>query len=310
MSIWITGANGFIGRYLARELSGAGHAVHGIGHGAIGDPEQRRIGLRSWLNGEIDAANLNAMASEHGLPSKVFHLAGGSSVGLSIALPLEDFSRTVASTARLLEWLRGAASESRLIVTSSAAVYGAEHPGPIAENAVLTPMSPYGQHKLMMEQLCQSYAFTFGIRSTVVRLFSVYGAHLRKQLLWDICNRLQQGERTLMLGGTGKEIRDWTDVRDVVRLLAKIGNQSQLETLRVVNGGSGLGTSVADVANLLVKHWSNDVTVGYSGVVRAGDPFSLLADDGGLRELAFDWQIPVGQGLGDYVRWFKGQIVG
>jgi UDP-glucose 4-epimerase len=310
MSIWITGANGFIGRYLARELADAGHAVHGIGHGAIGDPEQRRIGLQSWLNGEIDAANLNAMASEHGLPSKVFHLAGGSSVGLSIALPLEDFSRTVASTARLLEWLRGAAAESRLIITSSAAVYGAEHPGPIAENAVLAPMSPYGQHKLMMEQLCQSYAFTFGIRSTIVRLFSVYGAHLRKQLLWDICNRLQQGERTLMLGGTGNEIRDWTDVRDVVRLLAKIGDQPQPEKLRVINGGSGLGTSVAEVANLLVKHWGGDVTVGYSGVVRAGDPFSLLADDGGLRKLAFDWQIPVGRGLDDYVRWFKGQTVG
>lgn len=310
MNIWITGANGFIGRYLARQLADAGHAVHGIGHGAIGDPEQRRIGLRSWLNGEIDAANLNAMASEHGLPSKLFHLAGGSSVGLSIAHPLEDFSRTVASTARLLEWLRGAAPESRLIVTSSAAVYGAEHPGPIPENAVLAPMSPYGQHKLMMEQLCQSYAFTFGIRSTVVRLFSVYGAHLRKQLLWDICNRLEQGERTLTLGGTGGEIRDWTDVRDVVRLLAELGDQPQQETLRVINGGSGHGTSVADVANLLVKYWSGDVTVRYSGIVRAGDPFSLLADDGGLRKFAFDWRIPLRQGLEDYVRWFKGQIVG
>jgi UDP-glucose 4-epimerase len=310
MNIWITGANGFIGRYLARELADAGHEVHGIGHGAIGDPEKRRIGLRSWLNGEIDAANLNAMASEHGLPSKVFHLAGGSSVGLSIALPLEDFSRTVTSTARLLEWLRGTAPESRLIAASSAAVYGAEHPGPIAEQAALTPMSPYGQHKLMMEQLCQSYAVTFGIRSTVVRLFSVYGAHLRKQLLWDICNRLQQGERTLMLGGTGREIRDWTDVRDVVRLLAKIGNQPQQETSRVINGGSGRGVSVAEVANLLVKHWGSDVTVGFSGVVRAGDPFSLLADDANLRKLPFDWQLPVGRGLEDYMNWFKGQIVG
>jgi UDP-glucose 4-epimerase len=209
-----------------------------------------------------------------------------------------------------LEWLRGAAPESRLIVASSAAVYGADHAGPIAEQAVLTPMSPYGQHKLMMEQLCRSYGVTFGIRSTVVRLFSVYGTHLRKQLLWDICNRLAQGERTLTLGGTGREIRDWTDVRDVVRLLAKVGDQPQQETSRVINGGSGRGVSVAEIANLLVKHWGGDVTVGFSGVVRAGDPFSLLADDANLRELPFDWRISADRGLEDYMDWFKGQIVG
>ena len=87
----------------------------------------------------------------------------------------------------------------------------------------LAPMSPYGQHKLMMEQLCRSYAMIFGLRSTVARLFSVYGPHLRKQLLWDICSRLERNGRTLVLGGTGAEIRDWTDVRDVARLLTKIG---------------------------------------------------------------------------------------
>src|SRR6202051_1879708 len=135
LSVWITGANGFIGRYLARELADAGYAVHGIGHGAIEDFEKQRLGRQSWLNGEIDAANLNALAAGGGLPSKVFHLAGGSSVGLSIAQPFEDFSRTVASTARLLEWLRVSAPECRLIAASSAAVYGAEHEGPISENA-------------------------------------------------------------------------------------------------------------------------------------------------------------------------------
>ena len=182
MTVWITGANGFIGRYLARELADAGHAVHGIGHGAMEDSEKQRLGLRTWLNGEIDAANLNALAAEQGLPSTIFHLAGGSSVGLSIAQPFEDFSRTVASTARLLEWLRGSAPECRLIVASSAAVYGADHGGPISEDAALAPMSPYGQHKLMMEQLCRSYAVTFGVRSTVARLFSVYGPHLAQAI--------------------------------------------------------------------------------------------------------------------------------
>jgi UDP-glucose 4-epimerase len=307
MTVWITGASGFIGRYLARELANGGDAVHGIGHGALADVEKHRLGLQTWLNGEIDAPNLNTLAAAQGLPSKVFHLAGGSSVGLSIQLPFEDFSRTAASTARLLEWLRGAAPDCRLIVASSAAVYGAQHLGPIPETAALAPMSPYGEHKLMMEQLCRSYAISFGLRSTVVRLFSVYGPHLRKQLLWDICSRLQQNEQTLVLGGTGAETRDWTDVRDVVRLLATIGELPQQEMFQVINGGSGRGTSVAEVANMLVTNWTRDVPVRYSGAARAGDPFSLLADDAGLRRLPFDWRISIEQGIVDYVKWFKDQ---
>lgn len=307
MNVWITGANGFIGRHLVQVLADRGHRVDGIGHGAIGDAERRRIGLQHWLNGEIEAANLNALASQSGLPSTIFHLAGGSSVGLSIAQPFEDFSRTVTSTARLLEWLRGSAAECRLIVASSAAVYGAGHHGAIAEDAELLPLSPYGQHKLMMEQLCRSYADSFGLRSTVARLFSVYGPSLRKQLPWDICSRLQAGERNLVLGGSGAEVRDWTDVRDVVRLLAEIGERPQPEAFGVINAGSGLGKTVAEVAAVITENWGGGISVNYSGVVRAGDPPSLLADDAAVRALRFDWKIPVEQGLADYVSWFKGQ---
>jgi UDP-glucose 4-epimerase len=307
MTVWITGANGFIGRYLARALADAGHTVHGVGHGAIHDSDRERLGLQSWLNGEIDAANLNSLAIAHGPPSKIFHLAGGSSVGLSIAQPFEDFFRTVDSTARLLEWLRGSAPQCHIIVASSAAVYGSGHAGAISEDAALTPMSPYGWHKLMMEQLCNSYATSFDLRSSVVRLFSVYGPRLRKQLLWDVCSRLAQGKTELVLGGTGDEIRDWTDVRDVVRLLTKVGELPKAETFRVINGGSGRGTSVTVVANLLVRHFDRDITVRFSGAIRSGDPFSLLAEDARLREMPFDWRVPIDQGLANYVRWFKDQ---
>lgn len=306
MSTWVTGANGFIGRHLVRELADAGRTVYGVGHGALDPGGAQALGLQSWINGEIDAANLNALAAAHGLPSRVIHLAGGSSVGLSIERPFEDFSRTVASTARLLEWLRSSAPECLLVVASSAAVYGADHPGPIPEDAALTPMSPYGEHKLMMERLCASYARSYGVRSAIVRLFSVYGPHLRKQLLWDICSRLEAGGAVLTLGGTGAEIRDWTDVRDVARLLAQVG-EAQHGGFRVLNGGSGQGMSVAAIAQSLIGHWGGEIELRFSGVARPGDPASLLAHDGRLQDMKFRWQIPVVRGLADYVDWFKGR---
>lgn len=307
MSAWVTGANGFIGRHLVRELAGVGHAVHGVGHGALDPADARALGLQTWINGEVDSSNLNALAAANGLPSHVFHLAGGSSVGLSIARPFEDFSRTVTSTARLLEWLRSFAPESRLIVVSSAAVYGADHTGPIPESAALAPMSPYGYHKLMMEQLCQSYVQSFGMHCMVVRLFSVYGPNLRKQLLWDICSRLRSEVGTLNLGGTGTEIRDWTDVRDVVRLLARVAEGAWQGNFGVINGGSGRGVSVAEIANGLIGHWDGNTAVRFSGVARPGDPTSLLADNGRLRDMNFEWRIPLQQGLADYVEWFRNQ---
>lgn len=310
MNIWITGANGFIGRYLVQELAAAGHAVHGVGHGTLDEVEAGRLGLLTWINGEVDAANLNALATMHGLPTQIFHLAGGSSVGLSIERPFEDFSRTVASTARLLEWLRGSAPSCALIAASSAAVYGADHVGPIPECAFPGPVSPYGQHKLMMEHLCQSYARSFGLHCTVVRLFSVYGPKLRKQLLWDICSRLQLQPDALDLGGTGVEVRDWTDVRDVARLLASLVELPPQHTFRIINGGSGRGTRVAEVASSLVRQWGSSAVIRYSGVARPGDPVSLFADDQALRRIGFDWRIPLDRGFADYVTWFKGQACG
>jgi UDP-glucose 4-epimerase len=310
MTVWITGANGFIGRHLIRGLAEGGQVVHGVGHGSFAEADRHRLGLKAWVNGEIDATNLSALAIAHGAPSKIYHLAGGSSVGLSIGLPLEDFSRTVTSTARLLEWLRNSAPDCLVIVASSAAVYGADHAGPIPEDATLAPMSPYGHHKLMMEQLCQSYALSFGVRSVIVRLFSVYGANHRKQLLWDACSRLSQGEQTIELDGTGDEIRDWTDVRDVVRLLAHLSELPLDGGCRIINGGSGKAARVADIADMLVRNFGGKIQVNYSGLARPGDPNSLLADDSALRRIGFGWRVPVERGIADYVSWFKGQAHG
>lgn len=76
----------------------------------------------------------------------------------------------------------------------------------------------------------------------------------------------------------------------------------------MINAGSGLGTTVANVASMLTESWGGCISVEYSGVVRAGDPPSLLADDATLRALPFDWKIRVERGFADYVSWFKDQV--
>ena len=72
------------------------------------------------------------------------------------------------------------------------------------------------------------------------------------------------------------------------------------------DGAHPMGTRTGMAATAVDA--TNHQLSGYSGVVRAGDPFSLLADDAGLRYLPFDWRIPIDRGLVDYVSWFKGQV--
>ena len=308
-NILITGAHGFIGKYLARWFASQGHQVAGLGHGIWPNEEAASWGVTRWLNGDIQSGNLRLLQQAGGTPDVVYHLAGGSSVGVAIANPREDFFRTVATTAELLEWMRIDAPQAQLVAVSSAAVYGSGHDGSITEDAPLTPFSPYGHHKRIMEELCRSYAASYGLRVSIARLFSVYGAELKKQLLWDMCVRLAAGRQPLVLGGSGNELRDWTDVRDVVRALDLLSAQASAEVV-TINVGTGTGCSVQQIASSIVRHWplpDAGEVLHFSGQCRPGDPFSLVANATRLNKLGFVWEVPVEDGLAAYVRWFQDQ---
>ncbi len=304
-NIWITGGKGFIGRHLALLASESDDIVSGIGHGLWPAEQAGKWGYSNWSNGEIDAANLSQLARSSGLPDVVYHLAGGSSVGASLQNPHEDFRRTVASTAQLLEWLRLNAPDASVVGVSSAAVYGAGHAGPIREDAVVSPYSPYGTHKAMMESLCRSYAENFGLRVAIVRLFSVYGAGLEKQLIWDLCCKLAAAKSsTVVLGGTGRELRDWLHVNDAAALLVLAGARCDANC-PVINGGTGISTLIRTVAEMACQAWGDGASAEFSGVARKGDPASLVAECARSSGLGFKPRILLAEGIREAVNWYK-----
>jgi UDP-glucose 4-epimerase len=309
-ALWITGARGFIGRHVARESAARGDCVAGLGHGAWSDSAAQHWGVSHWLNGDITTSNLSRLANTTGFPDIVIHLAGGATVGGAIELPREDFFRTVATTIELLDWLRLNSPTTAVVAVSSAAVYGAGHEGPIHENVRLTPFSPYGHHKMMMESLCRSYSDSYGLPIVVARLFSVYGAELKKQLLWDLCTRLQRDPQRLVLGGSGEELRDWTSVHDVGRALLSVAAFAA-PGVPTYNVGTGRPRSVRDVATKLIRAWTEACGCGsgtsleFTGMARDGDPFSLIADSTRLNELGFAWLTSFELGIENYVCWFR-----
>jgi UDP-glucose 4-epimerase len=307
--VWITGARGFIGKHLAGWLANQGYTVAGVGHGAWPEAEAARWGLTSWMNGDISSSNLTQMQHAHGLPDTIFHLAGGSSVGAAMANPHEDFTRTVVTTAELLEWLRLYSPATRLVSVSSAAVYGALHSGPISEIARLMPFSPYGAHKLVMEELCRSYAVNFGLQIILPRLFSVYGPEIKKQLLWDLCSKFSIGG-VVELGGTGDELRDWTSIFDVVRALEQVASIAS-DKAPVMNIATGIATPIREIAKIVALHWKGNNAVErifFNGLSRTGDPISLVGSVEQMHAHNIECNTLVNNGIAEYVNWYKSKI--
>ena len=98
-------------------------------------------------------------------------------------------------------------------------------------------------------------------------------------------------------------MRDWIEVRDVVRALGLIKELAS-DTAPRVNIGTGVGTSVREVAGLVVAAWPKRKTVSFNGEARPGDPFSLLANTTRLSAMGFTSRIQVEDGIEQYVRWF------
>jgi UDP-glucose 4-epimerase len=305
--VWITGAKGFIGRHLSQYLANNANLVLGIGHGAWPSELAIQNGISYWINGEIEDSNLWQLLEHSGKPDTIFHLAGGSSVGFSLQSPKEDFYRTVASTATLLDWIRIFTPKTKLVVISSAAVYGNTAIQPITEIGRYTPYSPYGFHKRTLELLCESYTQNFDLLISIVRLFSIYGPGLYKQLIWDLCCRLSHAPVQLEMQGTGKELRDWLYITDAVKILATVC-QHQTQPFAIINGGTGFGTSVRDVVSRVCQAWHLSPQIHFSGKNRLGDPQQLVADITELQKLGVEIEYTLDLGVAAYVDWFKSQM--
>jgi UDP-glucose 4-epimerase len=296
----VTGAYGFIGRYVARRLAREGWRVIGLGHGTWAREEWQTWGIAEWHSADITLETLITYAGE---PDVIVHCAGSGSVGFSMTHPYQDFQRTVATALAVLEYARLYAPKARIAYPSSAGVYGIVRNLPIAETDPRSPASPYGVHKCLAEDLCESYAKHFGISVAVVRLFSVYGAGLRNQLLWDAAQKIMRGENRFF--GTGEEIRDWLHVEDAASLLITAASHASAGC-PMVNGGSGVGVTVREVLAELFACFERADAPNFSGMARSGDPAGYVAEISFARQWGWQPSIDLKDGLHDYSAWFKG----
>lgn len=227
--------------------------------------------------------------------------SGNGDVSKSLKDPLYDYELNVFNTVKILESMRLYSPSCRFINFSSAAVYGNPSTLPIDETSALNPISPYGWHKLYTENICREYFNLFGIGSVSLRVFSVYGEFLRKQLFWDIYQKTLRS-RQIELFGTGDETRDFIYINDLLKALSCIIKNERFEA-QPINIASGAEISIKQASSLFCQGLGNDIKIAFNNISKPGDPLRWRADITLLKQLGFSAETEFEQGIKNVARW-------
>ena len=298
--VLVTGASGFLGRNVSKFFSDKGWKVYGVGLGDWEKESWSDWGLDSWVKSEVNIEALTLLQIE---PNMIVHCAGKGSVGFSITNPEDDRRANVDSLLPVLDFVRTKSLKTRIVYPSSAAVYGEKENTPIKEDATLSPISPYGVHKKMAEDLCCSYSKDFGLNISVIRFFSLYGVGLQKQLLWEACQKIDSSEKIVQFFGTGKEIRDWLNINDASSLIYMLSESKN--KFEIINGASGKAVKNKEILQMLVDYFNKKISIEFSGVSKEGDPKYYWANID--KALAMGWKpvVDISDGIKEYAEYYK-----
>ena len=229
--------------------------------------------------------------------------SGAANVSFSLDKPLNDFGLNVLNVARILDAIRLYNPDCKFVTISSAAVYGNPDALPIRTDSALAPVSPYGYHKVMAEHICEEYYRFWGIKTCCLRIFSAYGPGLRKQLFWDIYNKLKNND-IIELWGTGNETRDFIHISDLVKAIECVVENADFNAT-TVNIASGIQTSVRTIAETFVRLMKSDKIIQFNNEERKGDPVYWQADITDLKEWGYEPAISLEEGMKNYIEWIE-----
>ncbi len=294
MNILIIGSEGFIGSH-ARDFFSESYNVWCV------DVVKKEKAERYT---QIDSENSNFdLIFDKNNFDVCINASGNGSVPISINKPVLDFELNVTNTLKILDAIRTHNPECKFINMSSAAVYGNPTSLPIKETSVLKPLSPYGWHKLYAEQICKEYYYLYNIQTINLRLFSVYGENLKKQLFWDLYHKCLHSKE-VELFGSGSESRDFIYIDDLMQAIDCV-IKNGLFNGESVNIASGIETEIKKAASIFIGEINPSLELKFNMIVKPGDPLNWMADIEILNSFGFKSGMSIENGLKNVVKWLK-----
>lgn len=267
MKYLVTGGAGFIGSHLVERLVADGHCVRVL--------DNFRTGLRANLAAvetsplleiiEGDIRDIKLVERAVTGVDGIFHLAALVSVRQSVERPDLCFEINAWGSINLLNAAR-IAGVKRMVLASSAAIYGDANAPPLYESMQPKPLSPYALDKLYMEQAAAMYSALFGMHATLLRFFNVYGPRQVSDspysgVISASMSRVTRG-LPVVIYGDGTQTRDFVHVHDVVRANI-LAMENSADGCRVLNVATGMPISINDLAKYIFHVYNKKPNIIY-----------------------------------------------
>jgi UDP-glucuronate 4-epimerase len=310
--VLITGGAGFIGSHLTRRRLGQGERVTVLDDfNDFYDPARKRLNVAEFIGrpgyllveGDIrDEKLVNTLFAQAKFDS-VVHLAARAGVRPSLREPILYEDVNCIGTLRLLEAAKRHGPQT-FVFGSSSSVYGINTKVPFAEDdEVNLPISPYATTKRAGELLCFNYHHLYGLRTSCLRFFTVYGPAQRPEMaIHKFTDLIARGERVPMYGD-GSTRRDYTFVDDIVDGI--VAARDLGPDFEIFNLGGAETTSLADLVSWIADELGVEAKIDRLPE-QPGDVPITYADVGKAhRMLGYSPKVPIREGLRRFVRWYR-----
>ena len=307
MRVLITGGAGFLGSALANYLAQQGVHVRVIDDLSAGDPsvlDERVLFTRGDVR---DIPKLWTLLRDIDV---VYHLAARVSVPESILYPVDYNAVNTGGTVSLMTAMRDA-GVGRVVMASSATIYGEQTEQPIRETAPPNPPNPYAVSKLAAEHYVRAIGRLYNIETVILRIFNAYGPGQavppsHAPVIPKFVKQVLSGG-SVVIWGDGQQTRDFIYVDDVVRALAAAGEASVADGT-IINVGCGRETSIKELARLIGEVAGKEVRPLYNETKSGGIRRSVADITRAHELLGWQPQVRLEEGLRRLITHFQARM--